>query len=153
LPNFSHETHFSGYPMSPPRFLVDSLAAGAVIELGPEESVHAVRVLRLGIGSHVELFDGRGTGAAGEIVSQARRQVAVRVGGALRTAEPSQLAIGLCVALPRGDRQQQLVEIASQLAVQVLVPVVTERSVHQPSEKGHIRLNRWAMESAKQCGP
>lgn len=137
--------------MSPPRFLVDSLAADSVIVLGAEESVHAARVLRLGVGSHVELFDGRGNAATAEIVSEARRQVAVRVCGPLLPPRPTLLAIGLCVSLPRGERQQQLVEIASQLAVSLLVPMVTERSVHQPSEKGHTRLQRWAVESAKQC--
>ena len=152
LPKFSIDTYFLDCLMSPPRFLVDSLATDALIELGAEESVHAARVLRLGVGSRVELFDGRGNGAAAEIVSQARRQVSVRVCGPLRSDQPPDIAVGLCVSLPRGERQQQLVEIASQLSVHALLPVVTERSVHQPSDKGQSRLHRWAIESAKQCG-
>ncbi len=58
----------------------------------------------------------------------------------------------LAVSLPKGDRQRWLVEKAVELGVARLVPVVSSRSVAQPSEKAVERLRRAVVEASKQCG-
>ena len=56
------------------------------------------------------------------------------------------------IALPKGDRQKWLVEKLTELGVTELVPLVTERSVAQPTDKAAERLDRAVVEAAKQCG-
>ena len=68
----------------PRRFFASDLSAEQVCLTG-DEAHHATNVLRLGAGSEVELFDGRGGAARGRIVEAKRGCVAVRV----ETAQPA----------------------------------------------------------------
>jgi 16S rRNA (uracil1498-N3)-methyltransferase len=58
----------------------------------------------------------------------------------------------LAVALPRGDRQEWLVEKAVELGVSRIVPWQTQHSVARPTEKSIQRLKRSVIEASKQCG-
>jgi 16S rRNA (uracil1498-N3)-methyltransferase len=60
--------------------------------------------------------------------------------------------VHLLVALPKGDRQKEVVERVMEAGVQRLTPLTAHRSVAQPTDQTSGRLHRAAVESAKQCG-
>lgn len=139
-----------------PRFYVAAgLAPGASVELPPEAAHHAVRVLRLGDGDEVVLFDGRG----GEW--QARLQ---RSGPVLRAAldafdaedrEPP-LAVTLVQGLPAADKMDWIVQKCTELGVAAIRPVAARRSVVKLSgERMARRGQHWqqvAVAACEQCG-
>ncbi|GMV97580.1 MAG: ribosomal RNA small subunit methyltransferase E [Phycisphaerae bacterium] len=136
--------------MGAPRFYVKGLQAG-VVRLDEREADHARRSRRLSAGDEVALFDGLGREARGRIASAGRGAVDVAV-ESLRLCPRAEPALTLAAALPKGPRQDFLVEKCAELGVAGIVPLVTRRSVSNAS--GH-RLDRWrrtAIEAAKQSG-
>lgn len=139
-----------------PRFYVAAgLAPGASVELPPEAAHHAVRVLRLGDGDEVVLFDGRG----GEW--RARLQ---RSGPAMRAVldafdaddrEPP-LAVTLVQGLPAADKMDWIVQKCTELGVGAVRPVAARRSVVRLSgERMERRVQHWqqvAVAACEQCG-
>jgi 16S rRNA (uracil1498-N3)-methyltransferase len=57
----------------------------------------------------------------------------------------------LATAVPKGDRFDWLVEKATELGVERLIPLVTDRSVVEPRGSKLSRLRRLIIESSKQC--
>jgi 16S rRNA (uracil1498-N3)-methyltransferase len=119
--------------------------------LGPEESRHLARVCRLGIGDFVEIFDGRGFATLAEVVgSSADRTEVVAVGEPIVGPSPS-CSLVLATAIPKGDRFDWLIEKATELGVDRLIPIVAERSVVVPRGTKLNRLRRSIIEASKQC--
>jgi 16S rRNA (uracil1498-N3)-methyltransferase len=58
----------------------------------------------------------------------------------------------LAAAVPKGERFDWLVEKATELGVERLVPLVTERSAVDPRATKLERLRRRIVEASKQCG-
>ncbi len=133
------------------RLYCPDLAAGSVA-LPPEESHHAVRVLRMREGDEVTLFDGRGVEAVGVIVKADARSLRVRVPEA--TTRPFELGrrLTLAVALPRLHRQSYIIEKCCELGVWAIEPVWSDRSVTRPDEDAVDKWTRRAIEACKQCG-
>ena len=139
-----------------PRFFVpDGLAPGASVDLPEEAAHHAVRVLRLGEGDMVTLFDGRG----GEW-----RARLLRAGPAVRAAledfdaqdrEPP-LRVTLAQGLPAADKMDWVVQKCTELGVAAISPVAMKRSVVRLSgERMERRVQHWqqvAVAACEQCG-
>ena len=106
--------------------------------------------MRISPGDAVELFDGKGIVVAGKVV-EAGRTVAIEI-TARQEVPPLTPRIELAVALPKGDRAAVLIEKASELGADRVIPLITDRSVVDPREGKLERLRRIAVESAKQCG-
>jgi 16S rRNA (uracil1498-N3)-methyltransferase len=118
-----------------------------------DEARHYLRdVLRLAPGAAVELFDGRG-GAWEAIIEPG---FAVLTLGARRSVLSGGLAISLLFALAKGEKNDLVVQKATELGVDRLATWAAERSVVKlDAEKGHERTERWrriAEEAARQCG-
>jgi 16S rRNA (uracil1498-N3)-methyltransferase len=118
---------------------------------------HLARVLRVGRGESVTLFDGTGSEVEAEVVRVGARETELQVTAGARRAGVSTapaVAITLLTAIPRGERMDLLIEKACELGVARVVPVVAERSVVRPGA-GTPRRRRWekiAREAARQCG-
>lgn len=119
--------------------------------LGPEESRHLARVCRLGPGDRVELFDGRGFATTAEIVQTTASQTELVAIGAPILTTPPACPLILATAIPKGERFDWLIEKATELGVDRLIPVVTERSVVVPRGTKLDRLRRSIIEASKQC--
>ena len=140
-----------------PRFHVpDVTAASDRVELPEDEAEHLVRVLRLGVGDEVDIFDGRGGLWRAEVVQVGKKAAAVRP---LEPGRPaSELAIGLTlvVSVLKGDKMDNVVRDAVMLGVTGVRPIVSERSeVGLAAMARSSRIARWqriAVSSAKQCG-
>jgi 16S rRNA (uracil1498-N3)-methyltransferase len=135
----------------------DAESAGDVIDLPREEAEHLTRVLRLGTGSAVGIFNGRGREFDAVIERATKSAVRVRVGDA-RTpvAREARVAVTLAQAVLKSDKMDDVVRDAVMMGVAVVLPVVTARSetTLAAMARGR-RVERWqriAVASAKQCG-
>ena len=123
--------------------------------LSPEESHHALRVLRLGVGEAVTLLDGAGVEARGEILAVDRRAVRVAVRECV-VHPPLPCAVTLVQALPKGRLMDSIVEKATELGAACIQPLLTEHTISRPDEDTAAnKLEKWrttALEAVKQCG-
>lgn len=119
--------------------------------LGPDESRHLARVCRRGVGDRVEIFDGRGRTTLAEIVAaESGETVLIGIGDPIIQNPPS-CPVVLATAVPKGERFDWLIEKATELGVDRLIPVVSERSVVVPRGTKLERLRRSIIEASKQC--
>jgi 16S rRNA (uracil1498-N3)-methyltransferase len=123
------------------RFFVDAVRGG-MAELRGEEARHLTRVLRAEAGQRYEISDGKVAYLA-EIAEARGLRVVFRVIEALATpATP--LHITLCAALIKFDRFEWIVEKATELGVERILPVEAERSGKGLLEASRKRAERWA---------
>ena len=134
-----------------PRFHSATPIEGDVIELTGTEHQHMTKVLRMKAGDRVTLFDGTGIECEAEIREVDRRSAQLAVLTRQEVDRELPFHLTLAVALPKGDRQQWLVEKCVELGVTRLTPLVTERGVAQPNDKALDRLKRWIISASKQC--
>lgn len=131
-------------------FAAAPLRSGERITLDEVAARHA-RVLRLGEGDEITLFDGKGQTHAGRVTSVHRQAVEVAVLAAVDTPDvESPLRVIVAQGLARARRLEQVVQHGTELGVARFVPVRCART--QP---GRVNLERWrivAREAARQCG-
>jgi len=119
--------------------------------LGAGEARHLSRVCRLGLGDVVEVFDGRGYATRSEVIAAGDDWVELTaVGSPLPERQPP-CRLTLASAVSKGDRFDWLVEKATELGVERLIPMVTDRSVVEPGGGKLSRLRRSIIEASKQC--
>jgi len=145
--------------MSRPRFLVRmALAAGATITLPESVSHHARRVLRLGAGATVMLFDGNGNEYEAILepdpTNASRLQAAIVHGGPVD--REAMVPITLVQALIALEKMDWVVEKCVELGAHRLILAPAARSVVRlDGERGQRRLERWrdlAAAACCQCG-
>jgi 16S rRNA (uracil1498-N3)-methyltransferase len=134
------------------RFFCPTRARDGRIRLEGDESRHLSRVRRLGPGAVVEVFDGQGWAAHAEVMAVGKDWVDLAVREELHTDRAAACRLTLATAVPKGERFDWLVEKATELGVDRLVPLVTERSVVDPRAAKLERLRRLVIEASKQCG-
>ena len=134
------------------RFYCPNSARNGRIRLDPDESRHLSRVRRLGPGDVVEIFDGAGYATRARVVEVGKNRVELETEGDPLPDRAPACRLTLATAVPKGERFDWLVEKATELGVDRLVPIVTERSVVDPRGAKIDRLRRSIVEAAKQCG-
>lgn len=127
-------------------------AVGDELQLPQAEAHHFLNVLRGQVGDAISLLDGLGHEATGEVVSARKGAVTVRVTDLRKIDREPPRRLTLAVSLPKGDRQKILVEKLTELGVQRLVPLWTQRSVAQPSDGALERLEQHVIAACKQSG-
>jgi 16S rRNA (uracil1498-N3)-methyltransferase len=138
--------------MSEPLFYSEHLAdPGATLTLTGDEARHAAASRRLQAGETLWLFDGRGGLARATLLHITARGRALDLRIEERHAEPSpKPAIHLACALPKGDRQGTLIDMATQLGMTEFTPLACERSMVQPGANSAERWRRICLEACKQ---
>ncbi|MBI5756927.1 MAG: 16S rRNA (uracil(1498)-N(3))-methyltransferase [Planctomycetales bacterium] len=134
------------------RFFAPTSFASDTAELTGPEAHHLLHVLRLGVGDDVELFDGRGVHAICQIESTARQAVRLRIISRAASVRATTRSVILATAMPKGDRLGWLVEKATELGVDRLIPLITQRSVVDAGAGKLDKLRRTVIEACKQCG-
>ncbi|MEM1413459.1 MAG: RsmE family RNA methyltransferase [Myxococcota bacterium] len=122
--------------------------AGAALPLGAQATQH-LRVLRLGPGARVTLFDGRGGLAEATLLE----------GGAARIERrweaPPDRPLGLLMGLPKGRKADDVVRQATELGATKIAFLQAARSVPTPDDaRSAKRRTRWATvatEAARQA--
>jgi len=132
------------------------LTAGERVELQGNAANHIARVLRLGAGDPLTLFDGRGGEYAARIAELRGAKVAADVSEHRAIERESKLELTLLQGIARGDRMDTIVQKATELGVTRIVPVATERSVVKLArDTAHRKHAHWlaiAIAACEQCG-
>jgi 16S rRNA (uracil1498-N3)-methyltransferase len=100
----------------------------------------------------VEVFDGEGSAVDAEVTAHGKGWVDLAVVGDPLPDRVTPCRLTLATAVPKGERFDWLVEKATELGVDRVVPIVTERSVVDPRGTKLDRLRRSIVEASKQCG-
>ncbi|MBB3329772.1 16S rRNA (uracil1498-N3)-methyltransferase [Halomonas campaniensis] len=143
--------------MKAPRIHVaaDFLVGGdVVLPEGPAR--HVARVLRLGEGAPLRLFDGRGLEADAVLVEASRKRVVARIASVEAGGGESPLAVHLGQAISKGDRMDYAIQKAVELGVAAITPLYTEHGdVRLKGEREAKKLAHWqavAASACEQCG-
>jgi len=137
-------------PASLPRLFVDQeLGAGMNLTLDGAKANYLANVLRLKEGAQVELFDDHTGAWRATITDAARKRVTLNIVERLRAREAVPDLWLLFAPIKRG-RIDWLVEKATELGVDRLMPVITRRTVVDRLNLDRLRAH--AIEAAEQCG-
>ncbi|HSD73990.1 MAG TPA: 16S rRNA (uracil(1498)-N(3))-methyltransferase [Steroidobacteraceae bacterium] len=110
-------------------FVDEPLETGREQRLGAAAAAHVARVLRLGAGDELTVFDGRGGEYPATIIESRGTLLRVRIGTHRDLERESTLRITLAQGVSRGERMDWVVQKATELGVAAIVPLITERSV------------------------
>ena len=136
--------------------VVAALAAGARVQLAGTAASHVTRVLRLGVGDAVTLFNGDGSDYPARISALGRASVEAEVTGRVTARSESPLAVTLVQGIARTERMDLVLQKAPELGVAAILPVVTARSVVRLDAGTRERKRaHWlgvAIAACEQCG-
>jgi 16S rRNA (uracil1498-N3)-methyltransferase len=137
------------------RFFAPSLDPGdETVTLPRDEGEHLTRVLRLGIGDTVSVFDGRGHEYLARVMSARRRDVRVQIVSRVDPTAESAVHLTLVQSTLKGERMDEVIRDAVMLGVAAVQPVIAKRSeVTVAALLRGGRVDRWrrvALASAKQ---
>jgi 16S rRNA (uracil1498-N3)-methyltransferase len=140
-----------------PRFYVPQpRIVGGMIRLEGDEVKHIRRVLRLGVGDGILLFDGVSEEYEGAIVEEGPGFVLVRIDHVRTCRTESPLHLTLAQSLLKGEKMDYLIQKATELGVNRITPFFSSRSVPvldgSRSQGRRCRWEKIALEASKQCG-
>jgi 16S rRNA (uracil1498-N3)-methyltransferase len=133
-----------------------ALAAGARARIGGAAAAHVTRVLRLGVGDPLTLFNGDGADYPARIAAVGRGTVEAEVIGCVAARAESPLAVTLVQGIARGERMDLVLQKATELGVAAIVPVATARSIvrldRDSRERKRAHWRGIAISACEQCG-
>ena len=96
--------------------------------LPKDEGEHLTRVLRLGVGDTVSIFDGRGREFLARVAGASRRDVRVQLLSRVEPAAEPPVPLTLAQAVLKADKMDEVVRDAVMLGVAAIQPLITKRS-------------------------
>ncbi len=132
------------------------LAAQSSVLLPAGPARHLARVLRLGAGDVLRLFNGRGGEFDATIETVQRDEVTVQVGAHHAIERESPLAITLLQGIARGEKMDLILQKATELGVTAIVPLTMARStVRLDAKSAAAKQQHWqavVISACEQCG-
>ena len=126
----------------------DRILRGIISE---SDYTHITKVLRLGAGDRITVFDTESVEYEGVIMDISSGTIAVQVVNTRQLQTESKLELNLFQAILKGNRMDTVISQATQLGVSGIFPVISERTQVKSTAKVD-RWNKIARESTKQCG-
>ena len=138
-----------------PRFYAPDLDPDlASVMLPADEARHLTRVLRLGAGAEVAIFDGRGAEYRAVVEAAVRETAALRILQRIPAAAAPAVSVRVVLAVLKGDAMDNAVRDATMMGAVRIEPVLTAHTDVKPSfARRPETLSRWqrvAMASVKQ---
>lgn len=138
------------------RFYLDAPLGQGEQMLEGDLAHYISRVLRLGPGAPVQIFNGSGQEWPGEVLEAGKRQVRIKLAAPLEGLAESPLQVHLGQAMSRGERMDWAIQKAVELGVAQITPLFTERcEVRLQGERADKRQQHWqqvAISACEQCG-
>jgi 16S rRNA (uracil1498-N3)-methyltransferase len=137
-------------------FVEGPLNPGSLLELPRDSAAHLAKVLRARSGDEVVFFNGDGREFTGAVEAVRGSRVSASIGAARSVDRESPFQLTLVQCVPRGDRMDFIVQKATELGVDCIVPVLSQRSVvrlddtQAASKQAHWRAV--AVSACEQCG-
>jgi 16S rRNA (uracil1498-N3)-methyltransferase len=142
-------------PASAHLFVASAADLTDAVEVGGEDGHHLARVLRLRADETVTVADGSGVWRPYRIKAVAGAAVHLEAAGAAEQEPVPAWRLAVAFALTKGDKPDLVVQKATELGVDRIVPVLGERSVSRPGGgRAGAAVERWrriAREAARQC--
>ncbi len=133
------------------RFFVEQIRNDHA-EISGEDAQHLTRVLRVETGQRYEISDNRNVYLA-EIETARKEHVVFRTVSKMEIVEPPVRMI-LCAALIKFDHFEFMIEKATELGVERVIPVIAVRTEKGLEKAAAKRLERWrriGVEASQQC--
>jgi 16S rRNA (uracil1498-N3)-methyltransferase len=124
--------------------------------LADDEASHLIRVLRLGVGAEIDVFDGHGGMYRASVAALTRDAVSLAILDPVTPAPEPTVRVTVAMSVLKGDKMDSVVRDATMMGAAVVQPIVSTRSETSLATlaKAH-RAERWqriAVSSVKQCG-
>ena len=130
-------------------FYAPEMAGPGEIRLSPEESHHAVRVLRLATGDSVELVDGIGGWYTGRIIDPDPRRCLLEVTASRQGVGIPLYSLHIAIAPTKQiDRFEWFIEKATEIGITGITPLICDRSERRDVKTE--RLKKVAVSAMKQ---
>ena len=140
-------------PAGWPLFAVTAVPPPGEFTLDGAEGRHAATVRRLRVGESLALTDGAGRWAPAAVSSVGKGELLLQVEAARVQPRPSP-SVTVVQALPKGERSELAVELATEAGADCIVPWSAERCVARWTgdkiDKGVARWRQVSQEAAKQ---
>lgn len=136
-----------------PRIYISApLQSGATIELDDNGFSHAVRVLRLGEGAPLILFNGEGGEYEATLCDVQKKRASAAIGAYSPSECESPLPIMLGQCISRGEKMDFTIQKAVELGVSEIVPLFSERcGVKLDKERSDKRTSHWQSTIISAC--
>jgi 16S rRNA (uracil1498-N3)-methyltransferase len=120
------------------------VAVGARLSLDEDGAAHIGRVLRMGPGEQIALFNGDGQDYLAEITEAGKKTVAVSILSATPNLSESPLNLHLGQVISRGDRMDFTLQKSVELGVNSITPLFSERcGVKLTGERLDKKVQQW----------
>ncbi len=129
------------------RFYLDTniCEIGSTHDLSEDEAHHANKVMRLKVGTEIEVFDGCGNLSVAEIISIEKKTVIIQIKStSYRERITPCVAVAFCP--PKGKRCLATVEQMVELGVDIIIPLEAERGVARGGD-----IAKWSARSISAC--
>ena len=127
-----------------------------IITIDGADAHHIARSLRMAEGDEAIVCDGEGAEYLTKLVRIRDDECRCEIVERLNTRTESPINLTLCMAYPKGDKLEVVIQKAVELGVSRIIPFESSRCIKRPkaekAEKQTARLERIAEEAAKQCG-
>ena len=119
-------------------------------QLEDQEAHHLLHVLRLSRGASITVFDGKGTEAHAVVTAVSRRDVTFQVLSRTFHAPPSRASVTVAASPPKADRLKWMVEKLTEIGVDRLILLNTQRTIVTPGETRVDKLRANVVAACKQ---
>lgn len=120
------------------------------IVLTGDEAKHAVAVRRLKQGEEVSITNGRGLTGFGKVTESKMRPPRLSLSIDRFETEMKKVHIHLAAALPKGDRQRVMLDMATQAGMDCFTPLISQRTVSKEGKHAVEKWQRICLEAMKQ---
>ena len=134
-----------------PGFFVPQLTIGDVsILISGEEFHHIIHVFRKKVNEEILLTNGKGIVSKATITSIRKKELTANI-LEIREEKISQPKIAVAFPLLKNKHDSLIVEKLTELGVKEFYPLITERTVRQPSKNTLDKFTKIAISAIKQC--
>lgn len=126
------------------------------IIIDTSDAHHIARSLRMAEGDEAVVCDGEGKEYLCRLTRIRDEECICDIIEELNSSTEPAVSITLCMAYPKGDKLETVIQKAVELGASRIIPFESQRCIKRPkaekAEKQNARLSRIAEEAAKQCG-
>ncbi len=120
--------------------------------LNEEESRHCIKVLRLGIGTQVNLIDGKGGLYTAEIIAETRKNVHLKILQTTRGYHHCSHHLHIAVAPTKNiDRLEWFLEKATEIGIEEITPIICDRSERKIVKESRLQIRSSQRQSSSHC--
>ncbi len=116
---------------------------------------HIKNVLRMKVGDKIEVFDSSGSEYKAIIKEINTERVLCRIAESRQQKAERRINVTLAQCLPKAKKMDFIIQKATELGVDSIIPVISERSIPKIEDKADKKISHWqktAKEAAEQSG-